>query len=96
METRVAVVGIIISNPDSVEQVNALLHQYSSYIIGRMGVPYRQKNISIISVAIDAPADIISALSGKLGMLSGVSAKAIYSKPSSLSTVTRTEGEELT
>lgn len=80
METRVALIGIIIENPESVEKMNSLLHEFSSYIIGRMGVPYREKSISIISVVIDAPMNKISSLSGKLGMLEGVSTKTIYSK----------------
>ena len=80
METRVAVISIIIENPDSVQAMNELLHQYSSYVIGRMGIPYRAKGISIISIAVDAPQDKISALSGKIGRLPGVSAKAAYSK----------------
>ena len=80
METRVALIGIIIENPESVEEMNSLLHEYSSYIIGRMGVPYREKGISIISVVMDAPMNKISSLSGKLGMLDGVSTKTIYSK----------------
>ena len=80
METRVAVISIIIENPDSVQAMNELLHQYSSYVIGRMGIPYRAKGINIISVAMDAPQDQISALSGKIGRLPGVSAKAAYSK----------------
>lgn len=80
METRVAMIGIIIENPESVEQMNSLLHEFSSYIIGRMGVPYREKGISIISVVLDAPMNKISSLSGKLGMLDGVSTKTIYSK----------------
>ncbi len=80
MESRVALIGIIIENPDSVAQMNALLHEHSSYIIGRMGVPYPQKGISIISVVIDAPMNTISSLSGKLGMLDGVNTKTIYSK----------------
>jgi putative iron-only hydrogenase system regulator len=80
METRVAVISIIIENPDSVQAMNELLHQYSSYVIGRMGIPYRAKGINIISVAVDAPQDQISALSGKIGRLPGVSAKAAYSK----------------
>ena len=84
METRVALIGVIIENYDSVEKLNNLLHLYSKYIIGRMGVPYPKKGISIISIAMDAPADDISALSGKLGMLPGVSTKTIYSKVSSL------------
>ena len=80
METRVALIGIVVENPDSVEQLNALLHQYRQFVIGRMGVPYKEKNVSIISVAVDAPGDIISALSGKLGRLPGISTKTIYSK----------------
>ena len=80
MDTRVAVISIIIENPESVQAMNDLLHQYSPYIIGRMGIPYRARGINIISVAMDAPQDQISALSGKIGRLSGVSAKAAYSK----------------
>lgn len=80
METRVALIGIIIENPESVKKMNSLLHEFSSYIIGRMGVPYREKGISIISVVMDAPMNKISSLSGKLGMLEGVSTKTIYSK----------------
>ncbi len=80
METRVALIGIIVENPESVEQINTLLHEFSSYIIGRMGVPYRDKGISIISIVIDAPMNKISSLSGKLGMLDGVNTKTIYSK----------------
>ena len=80
METRVAVISIIVEEPDSVQAVNDLLHQYSEYIIGRMGIPYRTKGISVISIAMDAPQDKISALYGKIGRLSGVSAKAAYSK----------------
>ena len=79
MESRVAVIGIIIENPDSVEKVNSLLHDYSPYILGRMGIPYRERGINIISIAIDAPQDIISTLSGKIGRLDGVSAKTAYS-----------------
>ena len=78
-ETRVAVIGIIVENPDSVERLNALLHEYAQFVIGRMGVPYREKNVSIISVAVDAPQDAISALSGKIGKLQGVSVKTAYS-----------------
>ena len=80
METRVAVISIIIDNPESVQTMNALLHEYGEYIIGRMGIPYREKGISIISIAMDAPQDKISALSGKIGRLPGVSAKAAYSR----------------
>lgn len=80
METRVAVISIIIDNPDSVQKVNELLHQHSEHIIGRMGIPYRKKGISIISIALDAPQDVINTLSGKIGKLDGVSSKAAYSK----------------
>ena len=80
METRVAVIGIIVENKDSVQELNAILHEYGEYIIGRMGVPYRARGISVISVAVDAPQTAISALSGKIGSLSGVSAKTAYSK----------------
>jgi putative iron-only hydrogenase system regulator len=82
METRVAIIGIIVENDESVEKLNGVLHDYGEYIIGRMGIPYRDKGISIISIAMDAPNDIISALSGKLGKLPGVSTKAAYSKVS--------------
>ncbi len=80
METRVALIGIVVENTDSAEQLNQVLHQYGKYIIGRMGIPYQKRNVSIISVAVDAPANVISALSGKLGMLDGVSTKTIYSR----------------
>ncbi len=80
MENRVALIGIIVEDMKSVEELNAVLHEYAAYIIGRMGLPYRERNISIISVAVDAPQDVISALSGKLGMLAGISVKAVYSK----------------
>ncbi len=80
METRVAVISIIIEEPASVQAMNDILHTYAEYIIGRMGIPYRAKGISIISVAVDAPMNIINTLSGKIGKLPGVSAKAAYSK----------------
>lgn len=80
MDTRVALIGIVVENPDSVMPLNTLLHEYSVYIIGRMGIPYHKREISIISVALDAPQDIISALSGKLGQLDGISTKTVYSK----------------
>lgn len=79
METRVALIGIIVENLESVDRLNDILHSYRSYIIGRMGIPYSKKNISVISVVIDASNNVISALSGKLGMLEGVSIKTIYS-----------------
>ncbi len=78
-ETRIAVLGIIVENMDSVEALNAILHEYSRWIIGRMGIPYRKRSISIMSIAVDAPQQEISALSGKIGRLEGVSVKAAYS-----------------
>ena len=80
METRVAVVAIIVEEQDSVEALNSILHEYREHVIGRFGIPYRQRGISIISVAVDAPQDVISAMSGKIGRLKGVSAKTAYSK----------------
>ncbi len=79
METRVAVISIIVEQSDSAQKLNNILHEYGKYIIGRMGVPYRQKNINIISIAIDAPQDKISTLAGKIGKLPGVSAKTAFS-----------------
>ncbi len=79
MDTRVAVMGIIVEELGSVEALNSLLHEYGRYIIGRMGLPYREKNINIVSIAIDAPQDTIAALSGKIGALEGVSVKTAYS-----------------
>lgn len=79
METRVAVIGIIVENKESISPLNELLSEYRQYIIGRMGVPYHEKNINIISIAVDAPQDTINTLSGKIGRLPGVSAKAAYS-----------------
>ena len=80
METRIALAGIIVENSGVTEEINRILHDYSEYIIGRMGIPYRTRGIAIISVVLDAPNDIISSLSGKLGMLKGVSVKTVYSK----------------
>ena len=79
METRVAVMSIIVENPDAAERINAVLHEYGEWIIGRMGIPYKARNISIISIALDAPQDRIAALAGKVGNLSGVSVKTAYS-----------------
>ncbi len=76
---RIAVIGIIVENTDSVEKLNAILHGCGEYIVGRMGIPYRERNVSIISVAIDAPQEIISAVSGKIGKLDGVTVKTAYS-----------------
>ena len=80
METRVALIGIIVDEPGSVAPLNELLHEYRQYIIGRMGIPYKPRNISVISVTLDAPQDVISSLSGKLGMLKGVTSKALMAK----------------
>lgn len=80
METRVALIGIVVEKYDSAEKLNQILHEYGEYIIGRMGIPYREKGISIISVAMDAPMDIISTLSGKIGMIPGLSIKTTYAK----------------
>ncbi len=79
METRVAVIGIIVEDESSVDKLNDILHEYGCHIIGRMGIPYRSKGINVISIAVDAPQDAIAALSGKIGNLSGVSAKTAYS-----------------
>lgn len=79
VETRVALMGIIVEEPERAAEVNELLHRYSEYVIGRMGVPYRARGVNIISVVLDAPQDVISALSGRMGRLEGVSAKTLYS-----------------
>ena len=80
METRVAVISVIVEDESSAGPLNDILHSYNKYIIGRMGIPYRQKNINIISIAVDAPQDVISAISGKIGRLSGISTKTAYSR----------------
>lgn len=79
-ETRVATIAMIVEDDESVAQINSLLHDYGQYIVGRMGIPYRSRGLNIINIVLDAPADIISALSGKLGRLKGVTTKAVYSK----------------
>ncbi|MEE1037356.1 MAG: TM1266 family iron-only hydrogenase system putative regulator [Oscillospiraceae bacterium] len=79
METRVAVMSIIVENGEMVEKLNAVLHDYGEYIIGRMGIPYRKRKVNIIAIALDAPQNTISALSGKIGSLSGISVKTAYS-----------------
>lgn len=79
METRIAMIGIIVENPEAVASLNAILHDYGAYVIGRMGIPYHKRGVNLISIAIDAPQDVISALSGKIGRLPGVSAKTTYS-----------------
>ena len=78
MDSRVAIIGIIVENPEQVGTLNAILHEYSQYIIGRMGIPYHQRGIFIISVAIDAPQDITNQLTGKIGRLDGITAKTTY------------------
>ncbi len=80
METRIALIGIIVDDLSSTERLNSILHEFGQYIVGRMGIPYRDRGVSIISVVIDAPNDIISSLSGKLGMLPGVNTKTVYGK----------------
>ena len=80
MNTRVALIGIVVEDPGSVAKMNELLSESGDYIIGRMGLPYRERDISIISVVLDAPDSVISALSGKIGMLPGITAKTVYSK----------------
>lgn len=79
METRVAVMSIIVENGESVERLNAILHEYGDFIIGRMGIPYRKRSVNIISIALDAPQNTIASLAGKIGVLSGISVKTAYS-----------------
>lgn len=80
MDKRVAVISIVVTEADKVEVLNDLLHEYSAYILGRMGVPYREKKLNIISIAIDAPMDKINSLTGALGRLEGINAKVTYAK----------------
>lgn len=77
---RVALMGIIVEDTEAASRINGLLHEYGSYIVGRMGLPYRERNMNIISIVLDAPQNVISALSGKLGMIPGVSSKCLYGK----------------
>ena len=79
-KTRITLLGIIVEDIEATDEINKLLHENRQYIVGRMGLPYRQRNLAIISVVLDSPQDVTSALSGKLGMLPGVSVKAVYSK----------------
>lgn len=79
-KTRITLLGIIVEDLEATDEINKLLHENRRYIVGRMGIPYRQRNLAIISVVLDSPQDVTSALSGKLGMLPGVSVKAVYSK----------------
>ena len=94
METRIAVVGIVVEEEESAEALNEILHEYREYIIGRMGIPYRQKGLNIISIAVDAPQDVISALSGKIGRLPGVTAKTVYAPEEALGGKSATGGED--
>lgn len=80
MDNRVSVISIIIKNEEAAGSVNDLLHEFRQYIVGRMGIPYRDRGVSIISVVLDAPGDVTSSLSGKLGMIEGVSAKTLTAK----------------
>ena len=80
METRIALIGIVVENKDSAKKINDILHEYGTYIVGRMGIPYSKRNVSVISIVMDAPSDTISALSGKLGMIPHVNIKTVYSK----------------
>lgn len=80
MENRIALIGIIVEDISATEKLNSILHEYGQYIIGRMGIPYREKDISVISIVIDATNDVISSLSGKLGMIKGINVKTMYSK----------------
>lgn len=80
MDTRIALIGIIVEDMNSTDKINSILHEYSQYMVGRMGIPYREKGVGIISVVIDATNDVISSLSGKLGMVQGINVKTMYSK----------------
>ena len=78
--SRVALMGIIVEDTEAAARINGLLHEYGGYIVGRMGLPYRERNMNIISIVLDAPQSVVSALSGKLGMIPGVSSKCLYGK----------------
>jgi putative iron-only hydrogenase system regulator len=80
MESRAAIIAIILENTDNVDKLNGILHEYSQYILGRMGIPYRKKNINIISIAVDAPHETISVIAGEIGKLGGVNVQVVYSK----------------
>ncbi len=80
MENRIALIGIIVESPENVNKLNSILAEYAKFIIGRMGVPYRERNVNVISIVMDAPNDVINTVSGKLGKLEGISAKTMYSK----------------
>ena len=78
--TRLAIIAIIVEEIEQTERLNKILHNYSKYIIGRMGIPYQKKNVNVISVVVDAPNDVIGAISGKLGMIENLTVKTVYSK----------------
>lgn len=80
METRIALIGIIVEDSNQIDKLNGILHEYRQHIVGRMGIPYKEKGVAIISIVIDASNDVISSLSGKLGMLKGINVKTVYSK----------------
>lgn len=80
METRIALIGILVEDMEATEKINAILHEYAEYAVGRMGIPYRDRGVSVISLVVDAPESVISALSGKLGMVRGIGVKTIYAK----------------
>ena len=80
MENKIAVVAIIVSDLTAVERVNSLLHEFGGHIIGRLGIPHRERKVNVISVVMDAPTEVINALSGKLGMIKGVSSKVLTTK----------------
>lgn len=80
MNTRIALIGIIVENKEVVDKVNQILHEYGNYIVGRMGIPYKEKNVSIISIVVDASNNVISSISGKLGMIEGINVSTVYSK----------------
>lgn len=79
-ESRIAMIAIVVENSDSVAQMNEILHEFSQWIVGRMGIPYRARHVNLISIAIDAPMDIINSLTGRIGALDGISVKAAVSR----------------
>ena len=82
METRIALIGLIVEDNNSAERINAILHEYGDYIVGRMGIPYQKRKVAVISVIVNAPSDVINSISGKFGMIPHVSSKTIYAKQS--------------
>ncbi|MBE7010641.1 MAG: iron-only hydrogenase system regulator [Ruminococcaceae bacterium] len=80
MESRIAMISIIVEDMEATAKINELLHMYAEFVVGRMGIPYRDKGVHVIAVVLDAPTDVVSTLSGKLGMVHGINVKAVYSK----------------